>query len=436
VTAKSARGAGLLFAASALLAPAANADVTITETVSQELAGRSARFTQVTLIRGTSMRVDASVDDARSTWIYDAAASSATRLDAAKREVHAEAAALASTDLPPELAKGRISADVSATGRSRVLLATVCDEYNFLVRMPVGPDAKEAVVLHGQAWVAKSGPGLPDYLAFHRRAAEQHLVFSDRGGSESGDPHVARALARGQTELRRRIVALGGMPYAIRLVVKREKGTLLALVDRRLRGTQSTATVSVTTDAVPSEMLAVPSGWTNVPDSARALQEQVRDYGNEGRIHLLGRHFWLGLGVGVSGLESGPARDAFGRARWQPVIRLVSPMRSRGLRLSVAPVIKRYGSAGFRAWVIAPTAGLSFNFTRATRDVVPFGTVRAGPYFVTTPGVSTCVRPGATLDLGVSFRRHFVLSGGYELVAPTSAFNLSNWSLNAIVRVL
>jgi len=418
------------------LAPAASADVTITETVSQTLAGHSARFTQVILIRGSSMRIDASVEDVRSTWIYDAAAGSITRLDPGKRETHTGDATLASAALDLALGGGHVSTDLSATGRTRMLLATPCDEYNFLIRMSLGPDAKETVVLQGQAWVAKSGPGLPDYLAFQRSAAERHLVFSDRGGTESGDPHLALALARGQTELRRRLADLGGMPYAVRLTIRREEGTLLALVDQRLHGAQGTATTSVTTDPIPGEMFAVPSDWTTVGDGTVGLHQHVRDYGNEGRIHLLGRHFWLGLGAGVSALESGPARDAFGRARWQPVIRLVSPLRPRGLRLSVAPVIKRYGGSGFRAWLIAPTAGLGFNLTRATRDVVPFGTVRAGPYFVTTPGASTCVRPGATLELGVSIRRQFVLSGGYEFVAPTSAFNLSNWSLNAIFRVL
>ncbi|MFI5184034.1 MAG: hypothetical protein ACHQNV_06530 [Vicinamibacteria bacterium] len=417
------------------LAPAASADVTITETVSQNLAGRSAKFTQVTLIRGSSMRVDASVDDIRSTWVYDAAGGSITRLDPVKREAQVEDAALAAADLEQELG-GRVSTDLSATGRTRMLLAAPCDEYNFLIRMSLGPNATEAVVMQGQAWVAKGGPGLPDYLAFQRSAAERHLVFSDRGGTESGDPHLALALARGQTELRRRLADLGGMPYAIRLTIKRQQGTLLALVDQRLRGSQSTATMSVTTDAIPGDMLAVLSDSTTVRDGAKRLHEDVRDYGDEGRIHLLGRHFWLGLGAGVSALESGPARDAFGRARWQPVIRLVSPLRPRGLRLSVAPVFKRYGSAGFRAWLIAPTAGLGFNLTRATKDVVPFGTLRAGPYFVTTPGASTTVRPGASLEFGVSIRLHFVLSGGYEFVAPTSTFNLSNWSLNAIFRVL
>jgi hypothetical protein len=382
------------------------------------------------------MRVDADVDGSRSTWIYDAAAGSITRLDPLRKNAHVEAAAPASADLRRETGGDHPVAELTATGRSRELLGRSCQEYSYLFQLPFAAGSQGTARVAGQVWVSKDAPGLADYLAFHQTAAAQRLVFGDRGGVEPGDPGLAIALARGQTELRRLVAELGGMPYAVRLRMTREGGKLLAVVDRRLHGTQLATAVSVTTEAIPGEALTVPADWTIVTDGTEGLVSYLRDGGNHGRIHLLGRRFWLGLGASVSALGSAAARDAFGSARWQPVVRLVSPLNARGLRLSLAPVFKRYGSADVRARVIGATAGLSFNLAPARTDVVPFGALRAGPCFVSTPGASTRVRPGANLELGLSFRRHFVLSGSYELFGRSGGLSLSSWSINAVVRVL
>jgi hypothetical protein len=388
----------------------------------------------MTSIRGLSMRVEIIGDGASGVWLYDVAAGSITRLDPLRREAHVHDAQAASADAEREVPGDRVITELSATGRAQKLLGTDCDEYSFLIRMTLGSDAKDSVLLRGTTWVARNGAGLSDYLAFHRSAAELHMVFSSPGGGEQGDAGLALALARGRTELDRRIAALGGMPYATSLEVSSKQG-IRTFVDRRLHGRQETATIAVTTEMIPSETLATPSGWTTLCGGERGLYRRLRNDENDGRIHFFGRRFWLGVGAGVSGLESQAARDVFGSARWQPVVRLVTPLRPQGLRLSIAPVFKRYGSADVHARVLAPTVGLSFNLLPPRRDVVPFGTIRVGPYFVSVTGAGTHLRPGGNVELGLSYRRHFVLSGGYELLGRTNGLDLSSWSLNAIVRV-
>jgi hypothetical protein len=407
----------------------------MTANVSQELAGSSLRFTQVFAIRDASMRVDTDIDGDRDAWIYDARAGAIVHLDLLRKRTRSYDAALASVDAEREAPDARIDAELHQTGRSKTLLGAQCDEYAFSIRMSLGPSAADIVALKGAAWLASAGPGLADYLTFHRMAAERHIIFANRGASEQGDAHVTLALARGLTELHRRCAALGKMPYAVKLEYRRPRKGVLSLVDPRRRGWQSTTAVALTTTAIPDEAFVTPSDWTSAASGEPGPYRRVRDDPGDGRIRLFGQRLWLGLGVGVSALESRAARNVFGSAHWRPVIRLVGPLRSQGWRVSIAPVFERYDGTDLRARIIAATAGLSVNLLPPRRQVVPFCAFRAGPYLVRTTPAGTRLHPGVNAELGLSFRRNFVLSGSYQFVGRTNGFDLSSWSVNAIVRV-
>jgi hypothetical protein len=413
--------------------PSARADVTITEKVSQEFAGGGAKFIQVERIRGLSLRVE---DGAGAeVWIYDAAGGSITRLDARQHEAHTYDAALAAADAEREVPSNPAGSQLVATGRTKLLRGRVLSEYRFSTRAPLGAAAAEAVLVKGSVWIAFDGAGLLEYLAFHRSAAARGLIFSDAGARDQGDGRLALAFVRARTELDRRIAAVGGMPWVVDLSVKPEKPTVLAPLDLRLRGRSRTTTIAMTTDAIPSDAFAVPSDWQTVHDEESGLYQQVRSDPDAGRIRLLGRRLWLGVGTGISALRSGAARDAFGRASWQPVIRLVGPLATAGLGLSVAPVFRRYSTQSASARVLAPTAGLGVRLAQPRKDLVPFVAWRAGPYLISLRGSDTRLRPGGTVEGGVSYRRRLVLSGSYELLARAKGVDLSNWSLNAVVRI-
>ena len=409
------------------------ADVTITERVSQEFAGGGAKFTQVERIHSLSLRVEDSAG--ADVWIYDAAAGSITRLDARRREAHTYDAALSAAGAERESPSDPSASQFSATGRTKLMRGRVCSEYRFSTRAPLGAGTAVVLVVKGAAWIAFDGAGLAEYLAFHRSAAARGLIFSDAGARDQGDGRLALALVRARTELDRRIAAVGGMPWAVDVVVKPEKATVLARLDLRFRGRLRATTIAVTTDPIPSDAFAVPADWQTVNGEERGLYRRVRADPDEGRIRLLGRRLWLGVGAGVSALSSRAARDAFGPAAWQPVIRLVGPLAAQGLNLSVAPVFRRYSTLSSSARVLAPTAGLGFRLAPPRRDLVPFIALRAGPYFVSLHGSNTRLRPGGTVEWGVSYRRRLVLSGSYELLARTKGVDLSNWSLNAVVRI-
>lgn len=402
--------------------------------MSQELAGSSLKFTQMVSIRGPSMRVDSDIDGRKESWIYDLLSGSATLLDFTTREARVYDATLASAEVARTVPDEKLVARLHPTGRSRVVLGTACDEYAFEVRMSLQGEAVDVVDLRGMAWLTTRAAGLQDYLEFVRLAAQRRLLFADRGAREQADPRVALALARGHSELHRRFAALGAMPCAVDLQYRREQGGVKALVDPRFRGRQQTTAVALTTSALASQIFVVPPDWPIVTAETMGPYRRVLDDPGQGPIHLFGRRFWLGLGAGVSALADPAARAAFGRGHVLPVVRLVSPLRSQGLRLSIAPVFKLYGGSGPHAWIVAPTAGLSFNLASPRADVVPYGAVRAGPYVVHLSESGTRLQPGGSLELGLSFKRRFVLSGGYELIGHRNVPDFSNWSLSAIVR--
>ncbi len=427
-------GLALVLLAFGPLAGPAAADVAITQRVSQELAGSSLKFTQVVSIRGPSMRVDSDIDGARESWIYDLLGGSVTHLDFARREARVYDANQASTDVERTVPDDQLAVQLRPTGRAKAVMGATCDEYAFDVRMSLKEEVADVVDLRGLAWLTTRGAGLQDYLDFVQLAARRRFLFADRGAREQSDARVALALARGHSELHRRFAALGAMPCAVDLQYRREQGGVKALVDPRFRGRQRTTAVAVTTSPLPSETFVRPSDWPIVTTEEAGPYRRVLDDPGQGPIHLFGRRFWLGLGAGVSALSDPAARAAFGRGHLLPVVRLVSPLRSQGLRLSIAPALKLYGGGGLHAWIVAPTVGLSFNLASPRKDLVPYGAVRAGPYFVHMSASGMHLQPGANLELGLSVKRRFVLSAGYELVGHRGIPDFSNWSLSVIVR--
>jgi hypothetical protein len=411
----------------------ASADVTITERVSQDLAGVAAKFTQVQTIRGLFLRVE---DDAsEDAWIYDAAAGVITRLDAPRQEARTYDAALAAAEAHREPLSQVSNSQFRATGRTHTWRGRLCHEYRFFFRVPLRSGQADGLLVKGSAWLALDGAGLSEYLAFHRRAAERGMIFSDAAARGQDDSFLALALVRARTELARRIVAVEGMPWAVALDVMPERATVLGPLDRRLRGRLRVAVTALTTDEVSSDAFVVPSSWQSVDGEERDLYRQVRDDPDAGRIRVLGRRLWLGVGAGVSALMSGAERDRLGGASWSPAFRLVGPLATQGVALSVAPVFRRYHTPDFSVRVLAATAGLGVTLVSPRKTLVPFVAARTGPYVVSLKGSSTRLRPGCVVEWGASYRRRLVISGSYEALARAKGVSLSNWSLNAIVRV-
>lgn len=255
----------LLLAAPAFAQPA-SADVTIKEAVSKKAGAEKIQAERTIFVKGMTMRVDARRGDKSQSTIYDATSGRIIMLDAEKRRAEVHDASAAATDVERKLPSGRVSAELTPTGRAKSLLGVPCEEYTFVVTAPIAADSGVLFSLRGTVWIAKQPPGLEDYLSFARAAHKAQFVFGDFESKAA-----VLALVRGQTELYRRIAALGGVPYVIDLAFKFDgTGMAIGLANKIASGTTYTAATTVDTQALPDDLFTIPQGWTTTTKSPKS----------------------------------------------------------------------------------------------------------------------------------------------------------------------
>lgn len=186
--------------------------------------------------------------------IYDASAGRLIVLYPDRKEAEIYDAAKASADIEERLPSDRITADLKPTGKTRDVLGTTCDEYAFVVKAPATDSV--TIVRTGTACVGKQGRGAGEYAAFFR-SAETVLV----AGSLTA-PKAYLAVDRSETELYRRLAALGGIPYAIEMRLEVEgRGMTAGLLKRAVAASRSLTVTAVDTTPLPEQTFTIPAGW-------------------------------------------------------------------------------------------------------------------------------------------------------------------------------
>jgi hypothetical protein len=235
-----------------------SADVMVKESVSTTVNGRTIKSEIVYSVKDSMLRVhQIRPEDGAMTGsvrIYDARAGRLLLLDRAKQEAEVHDAAKAAAAVEKKLSSQSISADLKPTGATRTLLDVPCEEHSFVFKAPL--DDEVLLVRSGTACVTKQGAGLAEYVAFFR-SAETVLV----AGSVKV-PSSAVAVDRTETELYRRIAALGGMPLAIDMTLTVEgRGFVAGLLKKKLSMARAVTATSIETAPLSEELFAVPSGW-------------------------------------------------------------------------------------------------------------------------------------------------------------------------------
>jgi hypothetical protein len=249
--------AALLLASLLTAAPAA-AQVTFTQKTSGTGMGQNMSGEGKQYIKGTKMRTDQTMGGKLSSVIIDAGAQQMVVLDHDKKEATVTDMRTITQDLA-KIDAADVKASITPTAVTRTIAGASCTVHNMDVRVPakVGPSGDELiVVMKGPVCLTTGGPGLSDYQAFYRAAAEKGLFFTD--------PRAAKAQpgqAKGMTELYRQMAGKG-VAYATELEFKFEGKGMMASVMNKMGGmTMKSEVVSASSAGIDDGMFAVPAGY-------------------------------------------------------------------------------------------------------------------------------------------------------------------------------
>lgn len=249
-----------------------HADVTVTSILSVEGGppGASARgpMQMVMRVKGMKSRTEVDVMGQPTVIISDLAARKIYTLNTAAKTVTViDATSPATTPAgAPALA-----ATIKPSGQSRSIIGLTCDEH--LLEMTIAmaemsgaqmpPEAAEmmkglTMAIDGSIWVAKTAPGAAEYAAFTQAAVDANLVSLLSGAPGKPNPSMERLLTA--------IAQAQGLPCLTEMNMTVKGTGPVADMMRQAGGMKtSITTTSISTDAIPDELFAVPADYKTVP---------------------------------------------------------------------------------------------------------------------------------------------------------------------------
>jgi hypothetical protein len=132
------------------------------------------------------------------------------------------------------------------------------------VEMPFSPtgnpgDGMDATMLMaGTVCLSTSAPGLADYQAFYKAAADSGFIFGNPAAAKSP---TGAAQAKGYAELTRKMAA-AGMALESHVTITAKGDTPMAAMMAKVAASDITTTVTkIETADVPSDRFEIPAGY-------------------------------------------------------------------------------------------------------------------------------------------------------------------------------
>ena len=257
----------------AFCSSAVRADVTVTSTTTIEgsapgMAGPGFTPRMVMRIKGLRARSDVEMNGHTQTSITDLAAKEIVVLSHTDKTAQVfgpgQLAAMTKPFVMP-----KIEASSKSTGESRAINGAQCDEYavkmgmnlaEFSASPGMAPEAAAMLkdvrmVISGSMWVARSGPGVADFVAFQKAAADGSMAAAfgavvpgmQSGGLES----VMKALS-----------SISGLPYVTELQLTVEgSGQMVEMLKQAGAMKIRNAVTAVSIDPIPDDQFVVPAGY-------------------------------------------------------------------------------------------------------------------------------------------------------------------------------
>jgi hypothetical protein len=263
---------------------AVRADITFVQTTTMEggaaaamvPAGANPSTKITTRVKGLKSRTDMEVaSSVKSSSIVDIAAKQMIMLQHDAKTVQTfdgSAAAGAAAPVPAPVATLTVDATTPVpTGKSQQIDGLKCDEYTFTTTMNLSdvtgeklpPEAAElmkglTMVMKGSMWVAKTAPGVAEFVAYQQALAKADLtstVLKMTGVSVPGLDKILKATT-----------SVDGLPYLTVIDMKLEgTGQMADMMRQMMGGMKITSKLtSLSAEAIGDEAFKVPDGYTVV----------------------------------------------------------------------------------------------------------------------------------------------------------------------------
>jgi len=242
----------VLFALFACGASPASADLGMTATMSMNAGGMAVNASAETRLKATKMRADIKLMQQDASVLFDAATKEVWMVNHATREISAADPSAIAGNLP--IAFGDATVSMKPTGQTKELLGRVCQGYALEMTVPMSL-GQEAITMRifGTLWITDKGPGVEEYRALTRAAAESGFStsFMAQGPTMKGMVEMQKAMAD------------AGIPLAQELQMTMEgTGQAAAALAQFGNMTMTMTVTALSTDPIADEVFSLPAGYT------------------------------------------------------------------------------------------------------------------------------------------------------------------------------
>ena len=252
-----------LLAAALLVSITAHADVSITMQTAGKASFINVGGEGVTLIKGKRQRNDQMIGKRMVSSIIDVEGLRFVTLDEKKKSALVTPLGVIGEELAA-VGVGSMQATLTKTAQTKQIAGYPCTVHDLRVTVPFSPTGQAGdgmdltLVMSGNVCLSTQVPGLGDYQAFYKAAADSGFIFGDPRAANSP---TGAAQAKAYAELTRKM-AEAGMALETHLVIAASGDNPLAGIMGKLAASDvSTTVVNITSGELPPEQFEIPAGY-------------------------------------------------------------------------------------------------------------------------------------------------------------------------------
>ncbi len=240
-----------------------HADVTVTTDTRGKASIINVGGESVHRIKGARQRTDQLINGKPQVLIIDVKGKRFIDLDDKKKSASVTSLESIAAELQ-KVGAGTMDAKLTKTPQTKQVAGHSCTVHDIQVSMPFSPTGNAGdgmdltMVLTGTVCLASDVPGLADYQAFYRAAADSGFIF--------GDPRVTKspagaAQARAYAALTRKM-AEAGMALESHVMIDATGGNPMAAMMGRIAKSDITTTVTrIETGELAADAFEIPAGY-------------------------------------------------------------------------------------------------------------------------------------------------------------------------------